>query len=90
MVMTQPVQPEVSIIVPARNEEANLGSCLESLVGQQDVEFEIIVVNDHSTDRTREVAESFSKVRVIDAEPLPRGLTGKNNAVIIRRARISW
>jgi chlorobactene glucosyltransferase len=57
MVMTQPVQPEVSIIVPARNEEANLGSCLESLVAQQDVEFEIIVVNDHSTDRTRGIAE---------------------------------
>jgi chlorobactene glucosyltransferase len=53
MTATEPVQPEVSIIVPARNEEANIGSCLESLVGQQEVEFEIIVVNDHSTDRTR-------------------------------------
>jgi cellulose synthase/poly-beta-1,6-N-acetylglucosamine synthase-like glycosyltransferase len=82
MVMTQPVQPEVSIIVPARNEEANIGSCLESLVAQQDVEFEIIVVNDHSTDRTREIAQSFPMVRVIDAGPLPPCSTGKNNAVI--------
>jgi glycosyltransferase involved in cell wall biosynthesis len=92
MVMTQPVQPEVSIIVPARNEEANLGSCLESLVAQQDVEFEIIVVNDHSTDRTRGIAESFPKLRVIEAGPLPPGLTGKNNAVITgaRESRGEW
>ncbi len=52
-------QVEVSVIVPARNEEASLGRCLESLVQQAGVAFEIIVVNDHSTDRTREIAESF-------------------------------
>jgi glycosyltransferase involved in cell wall biosynthesis len=51
--------PEVSVIVPARNEEACLARCLESLVGQTGITFEIIVVNDGSTDRTREIADSF-------------------------------
>ena len=73
--------PQLSVIIPARNEEASLGTCLESLVAQTAVDFEIIVVNDHSTDRTREIAESFKKVRVIDAGPFPEGWTGKNNAV---------
>jgi len=86
------VHPEVSIIVPARNEEASLPACLQSLVSQQGVEFEIIVVDDHSTDRTREIAASFSPVRVIDAAPLSPGWTGKNNAVAsgAREAQGDW
>jgi len=89
---TSPVAPQVSVIIPARNEEASLRACLESLVSQNGVEFEVIVVNDHSTDRTREIAESFPKVRVIEAGPLPAGWTGKNNAVATgaREARGQW
>ncbi len=85
-------QPIVSVIVPARNEEACLGPCLESLVAQTGVAFEIIVVDDHSTDRTREIALSFPAVRVIEAGPLPDGWTGKNNAVVTgaRQARGQW
>ena len=49
--------PRVSVIIPARNEEASLGACLESLT-EQHYYFEIIVVNDHSTDRTSEIAAS--------------------------------
>ncbi|MGA9976845.1 MAG: glycosyltransferase family 2 protein, partial [Candidatus Sulfotelmatobacter sp.] len=77
------VRPVVSVIVPARNEEASLGACLQSLVVQGGVALEIIVVDDHSTDRTREIALSFSnrQVRVIEAGPLSAGWTGKNNAV---------
>jgi len=84
--------PQVSVIVPARNEEANVGTCLESLVSQTGVPFEILVVNDHSTDRTREIAASFPNVRVIEAGPLPSGWTGKNNAVATgaREARSEW
>jgi cellulose synthase/poly-beta-1,6-N-acetylglucosamine synthase-like glycosyltransferase len=84
-------RPAVSVIVPARNEEACLGACLQSLVEQNipqnDAAVEIIVVDDHSTDRTREIASSFSsastrsRLRVIEAGPLPEGWTGKNNAV---------
>lgn len=85
-------RPQVSVIVPARNEEASIGSCLESLFSQAGIDFEIIVVDDHSTDRTREIAESFSKVRVIEAASLPTGWTGKNNAVATgaREARGEW
>ncbi len=73
--------PTVSVIVPARNEEASLAACLESLVTQTDVDFEIIVVDDGSTDHTRQIAESFAGVRIIQPAQLPDGWTGKNNAV---------
>jgi glycosyltransferase involved in cell wall biosynthesis len=84
--------PEVTVIVPARNEEACLGDCLQSLVGQIGVSFEIIVVDDHSTDRTREIARTFAGVRVISPGPLPDGWTGKNNAVVAgaQEARGEW
>jgi glycosyltransferase involved in cell wall biosynthesis len=107
---TVSAHPTVSVIVPARNEEACLAACIESLLAQPNVQsnvqsdgaFEIIVVDDHSTDRTREIARSFSdrevhsevhpKVRVIEAPTLPAGWTGKNNAVIAgaRAARGEW
>jgi glycosyltransferase involved in cell wall biosynthesis len=87
-------QPAVSVIVPARNEEASLRNCLDSLVAQTNVAFEIIVINDHSTDRTGEIASSFSdkRVRVVEAGTLPPGWTGKNNAVIAgaKVARGEW
>jgi glycosyltransferase involved in cell wall biosynthesis len=84
--------PEVSIIVPARNEEVSLGDCLRSLVAQRGMHFEIIVVDDHSTDRTREIAKSFPGVRVISPGPLPEGWTGKNRAVVAGagEARGEW
>jgi glycosyltransferase involved in cell wall biosynthesis len=78
---TGAVQPTISVIIPARNEELSLPTCLESLVGQTGVLFEIVVVDDHSTDRTREIASAFPTVRVLDAGPVPEGWTGKNNAV---------
>ena len=59
------LQPKVSVIVPARNEEDNLDRCLRSLVVQRGVLFEIVVVDDGSTDRTREIAESFSRETVV-------------------------
>ncbi|HUO25507.1 MAG TPA: glycosyltransferase family 2 protein [Candidatus Aquilonibacter sp.] len=85
-------QLAISVIVPARNEEASLGACLESLVAQTGVSFEILVVDDHSTDRTREIALSFPGVRVIEAPALRQGWTGKNNAVTTgaRIARGEW
>jgi glycosyltransferase involved in cell wall biosynthesis len=53
------IQPTVSVIVPARNEEAGLGACLRSLLTQNAVDLEVIVVDDHSTDHTREIASSM-------------------------------
>jgi glycosyltransferase involved in cell wall biosynthesis len=84
---------EVSVIVPARNEEACLADCLRSLVSQAGVAYEVIVVDDHSTDSTRAIAEGFCPttlsqkmpkvptVRVLSAGELPHGWSGKCNAV---------
>jgi glycosyltransferase involved in cell wall biosynthesis len=82
----------VSVIVPARNEEACLGPCLESLVSQTGVIFEVIVIDDGSTDRTREIAQSFPGVRVVDPGSLPLGWTGKNHALVAgaKQARGEW
>ena len=94
MVTTEPITapPQISVIVPARNEEASLADCLQSLITQTGVTVEIIVVDDHSTDRTREIASSFAEARVIEAGPLPAGWTGKNNAVTAgaQAARGAW
>jgi glycosyltransferase involved in cell wall biosynthesis len=84
--------PVVSVIIPARNEEANLRPCLESLVSQQGIAFEIIVVDDGSSDGTPTIAVSFQGVRVIEPGPLPPGWSGKNNAVTAgaRKAKGKW
>ena len=74
-------RPVVSVIIPARNEEACLGACLRSLTSQTGIPFDILVVDDGSTDNTRAIARSFAAVRLIEAGPLPEGWTGKNNAV---------
>jgi glycosyltransferase involved in cell wall biosynthesis len=82
----------LSVIVPARNEEAVLGECLRSLVEQSDVgfvlgvEWELIVVDDDSTDGTRAIAREMERegVVVIAAPKLDQsergGFTGKTNA----------
>jgi glycosyltransferase involved in cell wall biosynthesis len=72
----------VHVIVPARNEEDCIGRCLESLVSQQGISFQITVVDDGSTDQTRAIAESFPGVRVLSAGELKPGMTGKCNALI--------
>lgn len=75
------VTPTVSVIVPARDEEASLRACLESLVAQAGVNFEVIVVDDGSTDRSSSIAQSFAGVQIISPPPLAPGWSGKNNAV---------
>jgi glycosyltransferase involved in cell wall biosynthesis len=91
---TVSARPVVSVIVPARNEEACLGACLQSLLAQDGVPLEIIVVDDQSTDRTREIAASFprDRIQVIAAGEVPPSWTGKNNAVTVgsRAARGEW
>jgi glycosyltransferase involved in cell wall biosynthesis len=79
-------KPVASVIVPARNEEACIGRCLESLTAQTGIEFEIIVVDDASSDRTAEIASSFASGEgrpfyVVSAPPLRENWTGKNNAM---------
>jgi glycosyltransferase involved in cell wall biosynthesis len=88
----------LSVIVPARNEADVLQSCLESLLGQSEADFalardwELLVVDDGSTDETRSIALGLVGATVLDPEPLKPGWTGKANAVwtAARRAQGEW
>ena len=72
----------VSIIVPARNEEQYISRCLKSLLHQRHVTYEVIAVNDSSTDNTLNIMSNLSKEEskliVVNAPPKPRGWVGKN------------
>ncbi len=78
---------KLSVIIPARDEEDCLGDCLRSLVSQAEDgwqlgrDWEILLVDDHSTDRTHAVAAGFPNVTVMPAPQLEKGWTGKANAV---------
>lgn len=83
-----PIAPPLllSVIIPARNEQDCLGECLQSLVRQEEdqwrlgQDWEILAVDDGSTDRTREIAAAFGTVTVLEAPKLEKGWTGKANA----------
>jgi 4,4'-diaponeurosporenoate glycosyltransferase len=66
----------ISIIIPARNEEKNLGRLLQSLKDQPLKAHEMIVVDDHSTDSTAEIGRQAGCI-VISSKDLPEGWTGK-------------
>ncbi|MDZ7265996.1 MAG: glycosyltransferase [candidate division KSB1 bacterium] len=74
--------PFVSVLVPARNEAANIMACLSGLQQQRYARFEIIVLDDHSSDATSALAGTLAahdrRIRVLAGEPLPAGWTGKN------------
>lgn len=81
-----PSGPKVSILLPVKNEEENLAACLEGLLNQNYPNKEIIVINDHSLDRTPEILKEFvqkypDQIRALEAPPLPAGWTGKNGAL---------
>ena len=73
---------KVSVIIPTRNEEQMILSCLESMVGQTHKNLEIIVVDDMSTDNTRDVVNSYEanhkNVRAMSASVKPPGWVGKS------------
>ena len=77
--------PLVSVIVPARNEEANIPACLDSLLAQSYPRREIIVVDDRSQDDTAQVVRRYEDqhcgVRLIQVDHLPAGWTGKTHAL---------
>ena len=79
----------ISAIIPARNEEASIARAVESVAAQPEVG-EVIVVDDHSTDRTPiildELAKRLVKLKLVRAGDLPKGWTGKNHAVAVGAA----
>lgn len=67
---------KISVIIPARNEAKRISPLLQSLVAQQHLIHETIVVDDHSTDQTATIAQRYG-AKVITAETLPKGWFGK-------------
>jgi len=69
--------PSISIIIPARNEEKNISILLKSINNQTFKIDEVLVVNDHSTDKTKDISEKLG-AKVIDAADLPADWKGKS------------
>ncbi len=75
-------RPAVSVLIPARNEEHNIGAAARAVLASKDVEIELVVLDDHSTDRTRAILADIAddRLRVASAVPLPPGWSGKQHA----------
>lgn len=74
-------EEKISVLIPARNEELNISKCLNHIVNQDYDIHEIIVLDDQSTDRTRDIANEYAKeyslIKVIEGKPLPENWIGK-------------
>lgn len=75
-------RPAISVLIPARNEEANIAAAAAAVLASQGVELELIVLDDASTDRTRAILEAIPdpRVTVAAAPALPPGWSGKQHA----------
>jgi glycosyltransferase involved in cell wall biosynthesis len=71
--------PLVSVIIPCYNQAHYLGETIESVLNQTHQNFEIVVVDDGSTDNTAEVASSFPQVKLLQQENQGRPAVGRNN-----------
>ena len=73
--------PRVSVLIPARNEERSIERCIVSLLAQDYTDFEVLVLDDESTDATRAIlsrlAASDRRLHVLEGQPLPTGWMGK-------------
>jgi chlorobactene glucosyltransferase len=72
--------PAVAVLVPARNESATIGGCVGSLLAQEWPRLRVFVLDDHSTDGTRDVLDGFRgdpRLCVLEGRPLPAGWLGK-------------
>ena len=78
-------QPRVSVIIAARDEEEKLESALQSVLAQEYTNYEVIVVNDRSADRTGEILDRLAgtsrRLKVVHIGELPDGWLGKNHAL---------
>ncbi|HYD69082.1 glycosyltransferase [Azospirillum sp.] len=74
----------VSILIPARNEEATIGAAVDAALASRGVEIEVVVLDDHSSDATADVVAAIGRrdrrVRLERAPPLPPGWCGKQHA----------
>ena len=82
--------PLVSVIVPAYNAEKTLNKCLDSLLNQTLKEIEIIVINDKSTDKTREILSSYkdnTKIVIIDNKKNLGPAASRNKGIDIAKGK---
>ncbi len=83
----------VSVLIPARNEEQNIRATLAAVLANREIDFEVIVLDDHSTDDTAKIISEMSaqdsRVRLEIAPPLSAGWCGKQHAchVLAQHAR---
>ncbi len=74
----------VAVLIPARNEERNIGACVERVLASRGVGVEVLVLDDASTDDTarivREIALRDVRVRLVGTQGLPKGWNGKQHA----------
>ncbi len=74
----------VSVLIPARDEAANIGPLLDSVLASRKVDLEVVVLDDGSTDGTgglvRAAAARDGRVRLVEGAPLPAGWIGKPHA----------
>ncbi len=92
-----PSAPKVSVLIPARNEEQRIAPCVRSLCRQQYPNYEVLVLDDESTDGTAAVLEQLQaefpeRLRVIRGAPLPKGWVGKSWAChqLAQQAQGEW
>lgn len=76
--------PALSVLIPARNEEARITPVLQSVLASRGIDFEVVVGDDGSTDRTAEIVNRFAagddRLRLVTTPALPAGWMGKNHA----------
>ncbi|QEG40112.1 glycosyltransferase family 2 protein [Roseimaritima ulvae] len=88
--------PQVSVLIPARDEEEGIGQCLQTVLASRGVELEVIVLDDQSHDATADVvrvcAAKDQRVQLIAGVELPQGWNGKQHACwrLADRARHRW
>lgn len=88
-----PNLPPLSLLIPARDEQRCIADALDAALANAGVNFEVVVLDDHSTDDTAAIVRDFAarddRVRLETAPPLPAGWCGKQHAchVLAQRAR---
>ncbi len=77
--------PSVTMLVAGKDEAENIGACVESLLAQDYEDFELVIIDDRSTDGTAALARAAGgddpRLRVLEVHELPEGWAGKNNAM---------